>query len=535
MAIREAFGALTRSSQQTQTPFNFPVPLKGVNAVAAFSGLQRDEAHYLYNLLPTEQGLALRNGSVKVADTTHVIYNNLIPFAASDGEDYLFTVDSHLIQSIDPPSTESIIFESEVGNRFAGKGVYIQWTAANGDQYLHYADLKYGLIQFYDGSWSVPSITGIDLSKVRYVAIHKLRIWYLLEDDPNAYYLPIEAIQGAATKFNLGAKFKHGAASAGIFNLTHDAGDGVDDFFIAVSRSGDILVFQGTDPSSASTWELKGRYYIGEIPRGRKFGVEVLGDVFLLSSFGLTSVKQLLGGRESFQVHRDHPVDKVVNLIRTRMEEELNSVGWEVMVNPSIGSVIIQTPERRLHTDRDLHYVYNLNTKAWGFWRGVKSKSMAMLRGKMYFGGHSHVLWRMEGYDDYRVDNDDGTVSSEAIEFSILSSYSDAGHPGVFKRGGIVRPFFISDGAVEYDSAILYDYRFNELIAGQVGTVVNRSAWNSGLWEDAIWGGVRTLNSPEGTLGQGMGVVFAVAIKGKARGKTTLMEMPCTFQAGNVL
>ena len=71
------------------------------------------------------------------------------------------------------------------------------------------------------------------------------------------------------TKFTFGAKFTYGGALIGVWSWTIDGGSGVDDFLVAISRGGDILIFQGADPSLAD-FALIGSWFVGEVPDSRK-------------------------------------------------------------------------------------------------------------------------------------------------------------------------------------------------------------------------------------------------------------------------
>lgn len=541
--LREAYGAITRPKQNTQIPHNFPVPLKGVNAVSAYSGLLEDEAHYMYNILPTEQGLRVREGYIEYSNDTGYEGRTTITFAGKDpsgASDKIFvTGDDGIYEMVAGTGNAVKVLSFATTGASAGYGNYIQWTAANGDQYIQYADSANGLIEYDAGAdtWAaVTSITGLTETEIRYVIVHKLRIWYIVEDDPNAYYLPVSAKTGAATQFQLGSKFRHGSDCAGIFNMTHDAGDGLDDFFLAVSRDGDILIYQGTDPSSASTWQLKGRFQVGAIPTlSRKFACEVEGDVLIVSALGFSSVKAFLSGREEFALDGRHPMDKISNVIRQRMTTELGEQGWEVMVYTSINSVIIQTPMRNESIDQHVHYVFNLSTKAWGFWRGVPGHSMAMLRNIFYFADENGSVWYLGGGQDnvtLVTPNDNSTP----IDFSLLTAYSNGGYPGAEKRGGIVKPIFQGSSLVSVDAAILYDYNFIELGAtASTGSAAQDYVWDTAVWDTALWGGNTTYPNLEGSLNDGVGVVFGVAIRGKTRGPLTLMELPCTFEPGGMM
>lgn len=542
MVLREGFGALTRGQQTVLNGKKFPIPLLGVNAVSAFSDLLPNEAHYLYNILPTPQGLKVRKGTKEYSNDTGYKARTTISFvdkAESGAGDKVFcTGQDGIYEMVAGAAAATKVFTFTTTGVTAGYGNYIQWTAANGDQYLQYADSANGLLE-YDAnadSWSaVTSITGLTETNIRFVTVHKLRIWYLLENDPNGYYLPVDAKTGAATQFQLGSKFRYGSDCAGIWNMSHDAGDGLDDFFIAISRAGDVLVYQGSDPSSASTWALKGRWQIGAVPTGRKFAEEISGDVLILSAFGLSSCKQLLEGKETYEIKTRSPMDKISNLIRNRMVLERSTEGWEIMIHPSGGVLVIQTPERTGSIDRWLHYVYDLNTQAWGFWRNVKSTSMAVLRDILYYGNSDGELWFMTGTQD-AITLADPSGSPEPIDFSGLTAYSDCDLPGLYKRGSVVKAFFRGEDLEAYDYKIMYDYDFAELTAPtDEGSPTNVSEWDTAEWDSAIWVGNVNYDEPFGTLGGGMGVALAIAFRGNSRGDNTLMEMNLTYESGGYI
>ena len=80
-----------------------------------------------------------------------------------------------------------------------------------------------------------------------------------------------------------------------MYNWSLDGGDGIDDYLVVVGSSGDVSVWQGTDPKS--DFGTVGSWQIGDIPYGRRIGVEYGGDLFLLSIYGLISLSSLLNGQ----------------------------------------------------------------------------------------------------------------------------------------------------------------------------------------------------------------------------------------------
>uniref|UniRef100_UPI001953D7D1 hypothetical protein n=1 Tax=Klebsiella pneumoniae TaxID=573 RepID=UPI001953D7D1 len=61
------------------------------------------------------------------------------------------------------------------------------------------------------------------------------------------------------------------------------------DLTVFVSSEGEVLIFSGTDPAAAATWQLKGRYQIGK-PLGYRSLAKFGGDLAILTQDGLMSL-----------------------------------------------------------------------------------------------------------------------------------------------------------------------------------------------------------------------------------------------------
>ena len=79
-------------------------------------------------------------------------------------------------------------------------------------------------------------------------------MWVIENDTLSAWYLPVDSVGGAATEYDLSGIFRLGGYLLAGGTWTMDAGEGVDDYWIAVTSEGEVVVYQGTDPSSANTW-----------------------------------------------------------------------------------------------------------------------------------------------------------------------------------------------------------------------------------------------------------------------------------------
>lgn len=407
-------GNFKKPQQKALQTARIPAPLAGIDTRIGLSEGDPSICPYTYNIVPFEYGMRVRKGyrewqiGLDEGSGAGSGVHTIIPFDGIEelgAQDKLFAVTNEGIWDVtiqgDVP-VEVLQFITQSDN--AGYGVYTHYTTDAGANILFYADSINGLFQYdpIGDTWAqATGITGPVIESIRWVMIHKQRIWLIEENATKAWYLPVGSIAGAAVEFFFGSKFRHGGNLEGLFNWTVDGGTGVDDYLVAVSRSGDVLPYSGTDPSDAS-WNLRGTYYIGEVPRGPFFGTEHGGNLYLLSSYGITSMGDLLQGvypPQTAGIGTQSMSGKITSVLRDRMEQSITQFGWEVRLMPSEGALLINTP--RLGSGPHIQFFYNLSTQGWGLWRGVPMATFDTWRDRVVFGDADDRIL----YMDVAVDN----------------------------------------------------------------------------------------------------------------------------------
>lgn len=109
------------------------------------------------------------------------------------------------------------------------------------------------------------------------------------EGTMSAWYLGVDAIAGTATEFSVDGVFHHGGSLLFGATWSLDSGSGLDDVLLLVTTEGEVAVYQGTDPSSASTWSLVGVYQIGR-PLHNRAWVHAGGDVLVVTDDGIVPI-----------------------------------------------------------------------------------------------------------------------------------------------------------------------------------------------------------------------------------------------------
>ena len=529
-----------RSNRVITQVSRVPMPMKGVNAYDPLGAMPPDFMAYAYNIYSSEQGPYTRKGFQEHATGHAAAVRTLIGYTAqavSGANDKLFSVTENGIYDITTTTatpTLSVAFASQAGD--AGWGNWVTYRNDAGTIRALYADGENGLFEYTPGgAWAlVTGITGITEADIRFVCQHKLRVWVILKDSTSGYYMPVGAYLGAATEFNFGAQFGHGGYLVGLWSWTVDGGSGVDDLLVALSSTGDVVVYQGDDPSSSTTWQLVGRWNVGALPRGRNLAAELGGEFHILSRYGITALNDLMRGVDTAHVQGPNSIDRnIISPLRKDMTTRASNQGWSFLSNLSDGFLMVTRPITT-STDIPIQYVFNMATPAWGLFRDVPMQCGEDFNGSFYFGDRDGTVHKFTGSKDNVVRAGTG---GDWVQFSMLTAYTDLGSPGQFKIPQIIRPTFASTGSFlpTYSCKALFDYDLQEILnADQSQILSGSSVWDTGMWDSAVWGG--GTNTGYRTLGAcGLGRMVAIAIRGAAPEQLRLVDLEVMWSAGGFL
>ena len=469
MAVHNAVGARQRPQTNRTKSTVITAPMGGINTRDNLSRGDLDYCMYTYNLQPSEYGCKMRQGFREFANNIAGLngVQTLITHATrlTTSEDKLFAVTSEGIYDISAGGDFTGILPGDqpAGIAFtdtsiqAGYGSFTQYTNDNNDTVLLYADSRNGLLEYTEATETWVYLTDTDIvgpvvANIRFVMAFKQRLWMIEENSADAWYLPVAAKKGTATRFSFGPKFLHGGEMVGLWNWTIDAGVGIDDYLVAVSRAGDVAVYQGYDPDNAETFENRGLYYIGKIPAGHRIASEYGGNLNLLSAFGIVSMQDLISGVDSATVKDNSLVFKVAPIVRGRMKRTIDQPGWEVSFEPSAGVLILNFPTAADLlpglSGRAIQLVMNITTGAWGFWRDMPMFTNTAWDGDLYFaappalGGDGSGIVQVQDadLDGVLLDGSGGVPKA----FSILSAFSQLEELGVHKIVQFIRPQFLA-------------------------------------------------------------------------------------------
>lgn len=360
-----------------------------------------------------------------------------------------------------------------------------------------------------------------------HVTVWKSRVLFVERDTARAWYGDINAIYGTFTSFNFGAKMQKGGSLVGLWNWSINGGDGLDTHLVGISAAGDVVIYTGTDPSSAATFGLKGCWSVGGVVAGRRIATDSGGDLLILSSLGVVPLSRLVVGGETFD--QSNYATRKIGPVFVRLATIYGSYrGWSMHIHPTDNALMVTVPVG--NNDPTEQLAMSFATKGWFPWRDLPILSACVWNKELYFGTVDGKVCRQTGFvDNVRYGSPD---SFDAVRWSVLPAFR---HKVVNTQIQFARPVLLSETpAANVEATAKYDYDLTEpaVVAGNGGG--GASAWDEALWDSAVWANEFGVTQPTGGAA-GMGKAVSIALRGNAISRTTVVGVDVMMTSGGFL
>lgn len=292
-----------------------------------------------------------------------------------------------------------------------------------------------------------------DPGNFAFVTVWKSRVCFVEKDTARMWYLDAGSVYGTVTSFNFGSQFPRGGALRGLWSWTYDGGAGMDDALVAISGAGDVAIYQGTDPASASTFGLKGVWNIGAVPAGRRFASSSGGELLILSALGLVPLSLLVRGAEKYDPSLS--VTRPIAALYSRLFTAYGSYrGWTLFAHPTANCLLVVVPVSDQGDTQQL--AFSFATKGWYVWRDLPLLSAATWNRELYFGTDDGRICIQRGYVD-NVALDDSS-DFDPVAYSGLTAFW-SGSNARNKQVQFIRPVLDSDTQLPVcQTTARYDY-----------------------------------------------------------------------------
>jgi hypothetical protein len=254
---------------------------------------------------------------------------------------------------------------------------------------------------------------------------------------------------------------------------------------------GEVIVYNGTDPTTAATWALIGVWQLG-LTFSRRCFTKWAGDLLLLTQDGLVPLAAAL--QSSRLDPRVNITDKIYYAVSQAATNYYANFGWQVLYYASENMLILNIPV----SDGMEQYVMHTITKAWARFTNIQAYCFVnSVDNDVHFGGDGFVGTFYSG------NSDNGANITGAVQ----QAYSYFDSPGQLKRFTLVRPILQTDNGVPTVLCnISTDFQPVDNL-GQVSfnpSILNTGKWDSATWDNKNWGGgLVTTKTWQGVTGIG--------------------------------
>lgn len=481
------------SRRQTSSVRVVPPPVKGWNASDDLSDMDADEAIKLDNIIPSDTSIAPRSGYTAWATDIPSAVQSLMEYSSPAGLTKLFAATSANIYDVTSSGAVGAAVVTSLAN---GWFDHTMFSTAGGN-FLVCCNGADGVRNYDGSSWTTPSITGVTAANLVTVTSHMSRLWFVEESTLKVWYLPTNAIAGAATAIDFGPLSKLGGKLIAMGSWTRDSGTGLEDLAVFVTSRGEVHIYAGSDPSSSTTWSRVGTFRISE-PIGRRCIIKVGGDLGILTSQGLQPLSAVLSRAQSAQA-KVAITDGIRNAFTKAYLAGGSLSGWQCIEYPVGKLLILNVPV--VEGEESVQYVMNANTGAWCSFSGIHTSVWSLKGTELFFGGTDGTVYKYGGTTD----------NGAAIEGLSISAFSQFGTPmtKAFRR---IRPQFFGPAGYTPRIALLLDYADDYISYDAPTYTASGTAWDEGDWDTFAWGGASRSNARwQGITGEGF--VAAVLIK----------------------
>jgi hypothetical protein len=354
------------------------------------------------------------------------------------------------------------------------------------------------------GSYTVIGITGVNSNTFINVNLFKNRLYFTQKDTLNCWYLDVDAISGPASPLYFGGIARNSGYLQAMGTWTLDAGQGADDYAVFVTSMGEVIVYNGTDPDNADTWQLKGVWQLGQTFSRRCF-FKWSGDLLLLTQDGLVPLASAL--QSSRLDPRVNLTDKIYFAVSQAASLYYAQFGWQINYFAGENMLILNIPI----PNGIEQYVMHTITKSWARFVNIQGYCWEVSGdADMHFGSDGFV-----GIFYDTLADDESNITATAQQ-----AYSYFDSPGQLKRFTMVRPILQSTGGVPN---VLCGISVDFDTQSQLGAVsfnpntLTEGIWDSSKWDSAIWsGGLITTKVWQGVTG--IGYTGSVNLNAASRG-----------------
>jgi hypothetical protein len=498
-----------RSAQQA----SLPAPVMGLNTVDALADMDPRYGLSIQNFEATPQGLSVRQGYKTYATALPTSVTSLLPYhAKTSSASKLFAVSGTAIYDV---TNAGAVGAPVVTGLNAGSPYWQSTLMTNGTGGTSYLVAVNGTDtpRMFDGTnWTTCSTaaspsapgqfntldnngTAVNLNAIVDVLTHQQRLWFVKANSTIAYYAPIAAVGGQLSAFDFGAYFPTGGKLQKLSSWSTDLGGtlGIQTVLVVVSDHGDVLIYAGQNPATATTWGISGQFKIGS-PIGRRCTTPFAGDLLILTQDGLCPMSKY--AVDSQTKESDAITYKISPTISNLVSAYSTTPGFEMINYPGNDALILNVPQSS--QSNNFQFCMNTETNGWTQFTGWGAQCFALFNDNLYFGGTNFVALAFQGYQDGAPMSGSGGNNIVATAMSAFTTLSQQLQFNGMKTCSMVKPYFITGQSnPSIQVGLNTDFNLTPITGTATLTPASGAVWDNALWgnPNATWVGSPATNA----------------------------------------
>lgn len=518
-------------------PRSLPAPINGWVTAENLLNSSPASAAVLDNWLPTPRGVQLRGGSRTVATISLEgdPVESLIAYNSSSVKKLFAATETAIfdVTAVESPTSPP---DPDVSGQASGYYSFVNFTTSGG-QFMTVVNGTDDLLLYEPiGGWkaingtSTPSITGLETWKLIHVWVYRNRQFFIEGGSLVAYFLPVGSIAGELGRIDLNGVFQKGGSL--VFGGTWSiyAGDGLDDKCVFVTDQGEVAIYEGSNPASASPadWRVVGRYEITP-PMGRRATMRAGGDLVIATEEGMVPISAAINKDPS--VLHIAAISAPIDPDWRREAVARRTLPWEVIKFVRKGYTIVSLPVTTAGQE-PVAFVVNTETGKWCRFTNWDTRCMVLYADTLYFGTSDGRI---------KIADIGGSDDGAGIYYTIVSNAEYLGDRTALKH--IIQGRATFRSSTPFNSQLSASMDFDVQLPSPPITAgdITSGEWDAANWDEAVWdapSNPQQVNSQWVSIGRsGQALQWQMQITGALTPtpNTELLSVDVTVEFGGIV
>ena len=369
-----------------------------------------------------------------------------------------------------------------------------------------------------------PPITTTPSAVFSNVWTFKSRLYFVETNSLNIWYLGVEAIGGAATKFPMTGIFNKGGYIIACGDWAIDSTSGIYQGFCVITSEGEVAMYDGLDPT---TWSLKGVYKVAK-PLGPRCLMKAGGDLLVATEDGIVPMSKV-EALDQVALENIAVTKPIAPAWRNAVISRQGLAGWELTSWPLQAMGIFNLPKQNVGDRTQL--IVNTRTGAWSTYTGWDANCFAVYNNGLYYGTSDGRVMQAE------VGGADDNTNYTAVIFQAFDSLNGSMNQ---KQVKLVRPHIQSNISFTPQIDIRVDYdTMVPLAPTAIASTGTGAQWDVARWDVDVWPAT-LVNTSNWVMATGLGSIVAPVLQWTLSSASVtpdvrLTQIDVLYEAGNLI